>query len=77
MEEIMAFECETVETLEAAALQLTPADKARLVDRFIATLDADPAIEEGWAQEVERRQFEIEMGLFFSLRTRNRHKAES
>ena len=38
----MALESETVETLEAAALQLTPADRARLVDRLIATLDADP-----------------------------------
>ena len=35
----MALEFETVETLEAAALQLTPADRARLVDRLIATLD--------------------------------------
>ena len=42
----MALESETVETPEAAALQLTPADRARLVDRLIATLDADPEVEE-------------------------------
>lgn len=60
----MALESETVETLEAAALQLTPADRARLVDRLIATLDADPEVEEAWAAEVERRQAEIEMELF-------------
>ena len=41
----MALESETVETLEAAALQLTPADRARLVDRLISTLDADPDVE--------------------------------
>ena len=41
----MALESETVETLEAAALQLTPA-RARLVDPLIATLDADPEVEE-------------------------------
>ena len=58
----MALESETVETLEAAALQLTPADRARLVDRLIATLDADPEVEEAWAAEVERRQSEIENG---------------
>ena len=58
----MAFESETVETLEAAALQLTPADRARLVDRLIATLDHDPEVEEAWATEVERRQTEIENG---------------
>ena len=58
----MALESETVETLEAAALQLTPADRARLVDRLIASLDADPEVEETWAAEVERRQTEIENG---------------
>src|ERR1044071_3832975 len=62
MERTMALESETVETLEAAALQLTPADRARLVDRLIATLDADPEVEEAWAAEVERRQTEIENG---------------
>jgi hypothetical protein len=50
-----ALESETVETLEAAALQLTPADRARLVNRLIASLDADPEVEEAWAAEVERR----------------------
>ena len=58
----MALEPETVETLEAAALQLTPADRARLVDRLIATLDPDPEIEEALATEVDRRQTEIENG---------------
>ena len=58
----MYVESETVETLEAAALQLTPADRARLVERLIATLDADPEVEEAWAAEVERRQVEIETG---------------
>ena len=42
----MAIESETVETLEAAALQLTSADSARLVDRLIATPDADPEVAE-------------------------------
>ena len=58
----MAIEFETVETLEAAALQLTSADRARLVDRLIATLDADPEVAEAWAAEVERRQTEMENG---------------
>jgi|GEM_PF-696215 len=58
----MALESETVETLEAAALQLTPGDRARLVDRPIATLDTDPEVEEAWAAAVERRQSEIESG---------------
>ena len=58
----MALESETVETLEAAALQLSSAERARLVDRLIATLDADPEVEEAWAAEVERRQTEMENG---------------
>jgi putative addiction module component (TIGR02574 family) len=58
----MPLEMETVETLEAAALHLPPADRARLVERLIATLDIDPEIEEAWAAEVERRQAEIESG---------------
>lgn len=62
MDRMMALESKTIETLEAAALQLTPADRARLTDRLIATLDADPEVEEAWAAEVERRQTEIENG---------------
>jgi putative addiction module component (TIGR02574 family) len=63
----MGLESETVETLEAAALQLTPADRARLVDRLIATLAADPAVEEAWTTEVERRQSEIKNGTISLL----------
>lgn len=58
----MALEMETVETLEAAALHLSPSERARLVERLIALLDADPEVEEAWAAEVERRQAEIESG---------------
>jgi putative addiction module component (TIGR02574 family) len=61
-EDAMTLESETVETLEAAALQLTPADRARLVERLIAILDADPEVGEAWAAEVERRQTEIGNG---------------
>jgi putative addiction module component (TIGR02574 family) len=58
----MSLEFETVEPIEAAALELTPSNRARLVDRLIATLDTDPEVEEAWAIEVERRQAEIENG---------------
>lgn len=63
----MAFESETVETPEAAALQLTPAERARLVERLIATLDADPEVEQAWAAEVELRPTEIENGTITLL----------
>ena len=51
-----------VDLLEAEALQLPPADRARLVERLIASLDADPGIEAAWAEEIERRNAEIESG---------------
>ena len=52
----------TVEALEAEALQLSMAERARLVERLIASLDIDPAVEEAWAADVERRNAEIESG---------------
>jgi putative addiction module component (TIGR02574 family) len=51
-----------IEILEAEALQLTPGDRARLIERLISSLDIDPAVEEAWAAEVERRNAEIENG---------------
>jgi putative addiction module component (TIGR02574 family) len=68
MERVMALESETVETIEAAGLQLTPADRTRLVDRLIATLDGNPEVEDAWAAEVERRQTDIENGTVSLLR---------
>jgi putative addiction module component (TIGR02574 family) len=52
----------TLETLEAEALRLSAAERARLVERLIASLDIDPELEEAWAVEVERRNAEIESG---------------
>ncbi len=52
----------TVEALEAEVLQLPAAERARLVERLIASLDADPDVEEAWAAEVERRHAEVESG---------------
>ncbi len=52
----------TLETIEAEALQLPAADRARLVERLISSLDIDPAVEDAWAAEVERRNAQIESG---------------
>lgn len=57
----------TIESLEAEALQLSAADRARLVERLIASLDTDPEVEEAWAAEVERRHAEIENNIATSL----------
>jgi len=52
----------SLEVLEAELLQLPATERARLVERLIASLDTDPEVEEAWATEVERRQAEIESG---------------
>lgn len=50
------------EVLEAEALKLATADRARLVEHLIASLDEDSEIEEAWATEVERRIEAIDNG---------------
>jgi putative addiction module component (TIGR02574 family) len=61
-EKKMSLGLETVETLAAAALHLSPGERALLIQRLIASLDRDPEVEEAWAAEVERREAEIESG---------------
>jgi putative addiction module component (TIGR02574 family) len=51
-----------VEVLEAEALNLPAAERARLVEKLIVSLDAEPDVETAWAAEVERRHAEIERG---------------
>ncbi len=52
----------TIEAVEAEALQLSAAERARLIERLIASLDSDPDVEDAWATEVERRHAQIESG---------------
>ena len=52
----------SIEAIEAEALRLSPTERARLIERLIASLDVDPEVEEAWAAEVERRNDEIESG---------------
>ena len=51
-----------VEVLEAEVLQLPVSERARLVERLIASLDAEQDVEAAWMVEIERRQAEIESG---------------
>ncbi len=51
-----------VEKLEAEVLSLTAPQRAHLVEKLIASLDAEPDIENAWAEEVERRHAEVEAG---------------
>ena len=51
-----------IDALEAEVLRLSSAERSRLLDRLIASLDADPAVEESWMREAARRDEEIESG---------------
>lgn len=50
----------TVEILEAEALNLPVAERARLIEKLIVSLDTEPDVEDAWAAEVERRHAQIE-----------------
>ncbi|MCM8622507.1 MAG: addiction module protein [Candidatus Accumulibacter sp.] len=69
----------TVEELEAGVLGLPAVQRARLVEKLIASLDVEPNVENAWAEEVERRQREIESGtvpLLPGAETLSRLRAE-
>jgi putative addiction module component (TIGR02574 family) len=52
---------------EAAALQLPRAERARLAELLIASLETDPAVEERWRAEVRRRVEELRSGAVPSV----------
>lgn len=51
-----------LDVLEAEVLKLTAADRVHLLERLIASLDADPEVEEAWEREADRREAELESG---------------
>lgn len=57
----------TIEELESEALNLSVAQRARLVEKLIVSLDTDPSVAEAWAVEVEKRRAEVESGAVSML----------
>lgn len=51
-----------VEDLEAEVLGLSVAERSRLLERLIASLDADPGIRAAWVNEAQRRDDQIRNG---------------
>ena len=41
---------------------MSTTERARLIERLIASMETDPTVEDAWAAEVERRNAEIESG---------------
>lgn len=51
-----------LEDIEAAALQLAPAERAKLAERLLVSLDEDDEILASWVEEAERRGDAYERG---------------
>lgn len=51
-----------LEVVQAEVLRLSPADRARLVDRLVASLDADAEVEAAWDAIADQRERELESG---------------
>jgi len=52
----------TLETLQAQVLSLSKSDRARLLERLVASLDVDTQAEEEWEQIAETREIELTSG---------------
>jgi hypothetical protein len=48
-----------LETLQAEVLRLSPADRARLLDRLVASLDVDESAEAAWDELADKREKEL------------------
>lgn len=51
-----------LETLQAEVLRLPPADRARLLDCLIASLDMDAGVEAAWDVVADQREQELSTG---------------
>ncbi len=51
-----------LEALQAEVLRLSPADRARLLDRLVASLDVDASVEAAWDAVADQREQELGSG---------------
>ncbi|MGY4828211.1 addiction module protein [Sphaerotilaceae bacterium SBD11-9] len=56
-----------LETLQAEVLRLPPADRAKLLDRLIASLDVDVSAEAAWDQLADQRDKELAAGTVTAI----------
>ena len=52
----------TTDQIEQELMKLPAADRARLAERLIASLDEDAEVEAAWKAEVRRRDAELQSG---------------
>lgn len=56
-----------LEMLQAEVLRLPPADRARLLDRLIASLDTDAGAEAAWDALADQREQELSAGTAIAV----------
>lgn len=52
----------TLEALQAEVLRLSPAERSRLLDHLIVSLDADAEVEAAWDAVADQREAELASG---------------
>jgi len=57
----------SLEVLQAEVLRLSPTDRARLLDRLIASLDIDSEAEAAWDNLADKREEELKTGAVDSV----------
>lgn len=57
----------SLETVEAAALQLSAEERAELIERLIDTVLPPPPLHPAWEAEIARRVAELDAGLVESI----------
>ena len=57
----------SLETVEAAALQLSAEERAELIERLIDTVLPAPPLHPAWEAEIARRLAEMDAGLVESI----------
>lgn len=56
-----------VQQLESAVMALPPAERARLAQRLIESLDEESEVEEAWAAEIKKRLEALDRGEIDSI----------
>jgi hypothetical protein len=57
----------SLEVLEAEVLRLSPTDRARLLDRLVASLDIDADAEAAWDAVADEREQDLASGAVDSV----------
>ena len=52
----------SLDVLEAEAMKLAPAERARLLERLVVSLGSDRMVDDAWEQLADRRELELESG---------------